>query len=149
NQEMRAEYTYDYNDRRILKQVWPNLPLSTNSPSVISGQPASVVYVSPTFEIRDHDAPTKYIFNGASRIAHVTGSLSSNARIQRFRVFPGWNLCSLAVTATNALTQLASGNPQLVQAAYQWSGAASNWTAVNSGATLPAGTVLWLNAATN
>jgi RHS repeat-associated protein len=44
---------------------------------------------------------------------------------------------------------LASGNPQLLQAAYQWSGTASNWTVVDSGVTLSAGTVLWLNAATN
>ena len=38
------------------------------------------------FEVRDHDQPTKYVFNGASRVAATTGSLSTNTRIQRLRL---------------------------------------------------------------
>src|SRR5439155_25321273 len=57
-----------------------------------------------------HDALpiSKYVFNGATRVASITGSLSANTRIQRLRLYPGWNLCSLAVTASNALQQLNS-----------------------------------------
>ena len=33
NAEMRATYTYDYTDRRILKQVWPK---ATSSPPASS-----------------------------------------------------------------------------------------------------------------
>ena len=122
NAGMRAEYTYDYSGRRITKRVWSK---STHAPSgpATAADPTCVVYVNPTFELRDDDAPTKYVFDGAVRVARVTGSLSANPRLQRLRVYPGWNLCSLAVTATHALTQLSAGNPQLIRAAYRWSAA--------------------------
>lgn len=109
----------------------------------------TTVYPSMYFEVRDHDAPTKYVFDGATRIARVTGSLSNRPRIQRLRVYAGWNLCSVAVTCTNALAQLAAPDPQLIQAAYKWSPASSNWLAVTAGETLPAGTVLCINARSN
>jgi hypothetical protein len=49
-------------------------------------------YVGKHFEVRDHDAPVKYVFNGNTRVARVTGSLSTNERIQRLRLRAGWNL---------------------------------------------------------
>jgi hypothetical protein len=58
------------------------------------------------FEVRDHDAPVKYVFNGATRVARVTGSLASVRRTQRVRVNRGWNLLSIAVSMTNALQQI-------------------------------------------
>jgi RHS repeat-associated protein len=148
NAEMRAEYTYDHSGRRITKRVWSK---STNAPggSVTAPDPTCVLYVNPTFELRDDNAPTKYVFNGAVRVASVTGSLSANPRLQRLRVYPGWNLCSLAVTATNALTQLSAGNPQLIRAAYRWSAGGSTWTAVTANETIPQATVLWISATTN
>ena len=146
NAGMRAAYTYDATDRRISRSVSykPGSPNFTNHTSRLT-----TLYVSRAFEVRDHDAPTKYVFNGSTRIASVTGSLSSNPRIQRLRVQTGWNLCSVAVTASGTLAQLANLNPGLIQAAYQWSSAASNWLAVGANEALPAGTVLWLNASTN
>jgi RHS repeat-associated protein len=146
NATIRAEYLYDFSDRRILKRVWPK---TTNSSATDRSELGSVIYISPTFEIRDHEAPTKYVFNGGTRVARVTGSLSSNPRIQRLRVYPGWNLCSFAVTVSNALSQFNNGNPQLITAAYRWSVTGSNWTAVAASETVGQGTVLWLNAATN
>jgi hypothetical protein len=64
-----------------------------------------VLYPNLHFEVREHDAPTKSIFNGATRVAQATGSLRSNPRVQRLCVYPGWNLCPSSVTATNALCQ--------------------------------------------
>jgi RHS repeat-associated protein len=140
---MRAEYLYDFSDRRIMKRVWP-----TNASSPV-WEPATVLYVSPAFEVRDHEAATKYVFNAGTRVARVTGSLSNNPRIQRLRVYPGWNLCSLAVTAANAMSQFNSANPQLVRAAYRWSTADSSWVTVGANEGLDQGTVLWLYAVTN
>jgi len=57
----------------------------------------TTLYVGKHFEVRDHDAPVKYIFNGQTRVARVTGSLSANERIQHLRLRAGWNLTSLAV----------------------------------------------------
>ena len=108
------------------------------------------VYVNKYFEIRDREAPTKYVFNGDTRVARVVGSLSANTRIQRLQVYAGWNLCSLAVTATNALAQLSTSSPQpAVQAVYTWNNPSQTYISVSPAETLPAGSVLWLKTITN
>src|SRR5205814_5603577 len=87
------------------KRVWSKT--TTNSqPSTLNPQPLAVLYPDKYFEIREHDAPTKYVWNGNTRVARVTGSLNTNQRLQRLRLWPGWNLCSVAVTAANVLQQL-------------------------------------------
>src|SRR3954466_10885703 len=78
----------------------------------------TAVFVNKSFELRDHDQPTKFVFNGATRVAAITGSLSNNPRIQRLRLYPGWNLISLAVAATNVLEQLNSPNAPITTSAY-------------------------------
>ena len=142
NPQMRADYTYDYADRRISKSVTykPGSPNFTNNDPVIN-----TLYVSKSFEIRDHDAPTKYVWTGHTRVAQITGSLSSRPRVQRFRFYSGWNLRSFAVTATAALAQFSDANPQLIVRAYIWSPANSNWTAVGVNETVASGSVLWIN----
>lgn len=69
---------------------------------------ASTIYVGQHFEIRDHDAPVKYIFNGDTRVVRVTGSLPASERIQRLRLRAGWNLVSFTITASNTLQQLSA-----------------------------------------
>src|SRR5262245_57999613 len=78
----------------------------------------STIYVGQHFEVRDHDAPTKYVFNGSTRVARVTRSLTTNFRVQRLRVWQGWNLVSLAVTGTNFLSQIL--NTQSEMSVYPW-----------------------------
>jgi RHS repeat-associated protein len=108
----------------------------------------TTIYVNKYYEVRDHDAATKYVLEDETRIAQVTGSLSANRRLQRLRVRIGWNLCSLAVTATNALTQLSPAGPlPVLSAAYKWDPQASKFALIADGETLPAGTVLWLKSA--
>lgn len=116
-----------------------------------ASQATSTIYPSKCFEVRDHDAPVKYVFNGNTRVVRVTGSLNAtNTRVQRLRLVVGWNLCSLAVTAQNALTQLSTLNSQpVVSAGYQWNPAISAWDTVTTNQTLNAGTVLWVKAASN
>jgi len=143
---MRAEYTYDYTDRRILKRVFLKKKLTEH-------HSMSIIYLSRQFEVRDHDQPVKYVFNGATRVASVIGSLSDRPRLQRLRLWPGWNLCSLAVTATNAVAQLnassAAGTGGVVLAAYHWNPSNVKYDSVSPGQTVAAGSVLWIHASTN
>ena len=107
----------------------------------------ATIYVARHFEVRDHDQPTKYVFNGATRVAEVTGSLSSNPRVQRLRLYPGWNLCSLAVTGP--LSAFGTGTQgEVFSAAFKWNAIAQSWLLVTSNETLGAGTVLSLKAKT-
>ena len=116
---MRAEYAYDYTDRRILKKVIPKNSLApTGGESQGAGAqrteeagPLTTIYIDKYFEVRNHDQPTKYVWNSATRVARITGTLSSNERIQRIRLYPGWNLISLAVEVKDALRQLGSPPP--------------------------------------
>src|SRR4030095_12254392 len=66
----------------------------------------TTVYVGRHVEVRNHDKPVKYVYQGENRVARISGSLTSTPRIQRLRLYQGWNLVSLAVESTNALEQL-------------------------------------------
>lgn len=141
NTEMRAAYTYDYTDRRILKRVWSK---ATNN-SAPSHHPSFVLYPHKYFEVREHDAPTKYVWNGNTRVARVTGSLSVSNRAQRLRLWRGWNLLSLAISfpASALLSQM----PDLH--CYRWSSSGLTWFPVIPTSKLEAGTILWIKASTN
>src|SRR6266498_166898 len=54
----------------------------------------TTTYVNKYFEVRQHDVPTKFVFSGETRVARLTGSLSTNPRNHRLRVLRGWNLIS-------------------------------------------------------
>jgi hypothetical protein len=151
NSEMRAEYTYDYTDRRITKRVgykagapWPSTLPRITPPRT---DDSSVSYPNKYFEVREHDAPTKYVWNGNTRVARVTGSLNTNVRVQRLRVFPGWNLCSLAVSSPSPFW--GEGRGQVLSATFRWNPVTLGWDEVLSSDSLPAGTVLWIQATTN
>jgi RHS repeat-associated protein len=142
DETMRASYRYDYMDRRITRHVLFKGP---------NGQPTNstaTIYVNKHFEVRDAEQPTKYVFNGSTRVAHVTGSLSSAPRLQRMRLATGWNIVSVAVTATNLWGQLEQ-QPSLVQVVYRWDDAANDYTPVTPGQAVAANSVLWIKASTN
>jgi RHS repeat-associated protein len=149
NATMRAEYTYDFTERRIIKRVFPKHSLA---PTGGEGQGegarlTSVLYPDRYFEVREHDAPTKYVWNGNTRVARVTGSLSANLRVQRLRLSPGWNLCSIAIGSPSPLW--GEGRGEVLSAAFCWNPVTLGWDEVLSSDSLPAGTVLWLHAHTN
>jgi len=139
---MRAEYRYDFTGRRIIKRVW-QMPFTNSPPAKLGPQSSAVTYPGKYFEVREHDEPTKYVFNGGTRIARITGSLSPNTRVQRFRLSPGWNLVSLAIGEVRL--------PLIpeIRAIYQWKASTRDWKPVESTASLPVGSVLWIKAATN
>jgi RHS repeat-associated protein len=142
---VRADYTYDYTGRRITKRV------TTKSEGSSFASPASTatVYVGNHFEVRGGEQPTKYVFSGSIRVARITGTLSTNQRLQRIRLEPGWNLVSLAVTPTNLFTQLQSFPVLWGGGAYRWDDSLGNYIPVASGQAVMAGSVLWLKASTN
>lgn len=148
NAEMRADYTYDYSDRRVMKSVFWKRD-STNN--VSKANPGHVLYPDKYFEVREADAPVKYVWNGNTRVARVTGNLATTARVQRFRLFPGQNLIGLAISTTNTVAQFAAGSsvPGAVRSARRWIPESLGWADVLPGTVLPAGSVLWVEAATN
>src|SRR6185503_8539260 len=98
--------------------------------AIASADDTIVIYVNKYFEVRENEAPTKYVWNGDARVGKAAGSLSNNRRLQRFRLFPGWNLCSFAVTAPNALLQLTTrrGKANIaLNAAFKWHSTSSAW----------------------
>jgi RHS repeat-associated protein len=129
--------------------ILPGVLVFAGTLSVLSAE--TTLYVDKYFEVRDHEQPVKYVFNGDTRVARVTGSLSTNSRIQRLRLSPGWNLISLAVAATNAVRQMTNSQFSILssQSVFRWDSSAVNWLPVPPDETLPAGTILWLHAATN
>src|SRR5438445_3988109 len=128
----------------IVRTALATLAVCSSALATTSGQITATIYVGQHFEVRDHDQPTKYVFNGPTRVAEITGSLSANTRIQRLRLYPGWNLCSIAVTGVFP----ASGGENIT-AAYQWEATTGDYSPVALGQTLSAGTVLWLKSRTN
>src|SRR5437879_4080847 len=130
------------------------LVMCSSALATMRAQITAIIYVGRHFEVRDHDQPTKYVFNGATRVASITGSLSTDSRVQRLRLYPSWNLCSLAVGAANALQQFNSlsasgGEGEVVLSAFKWNPLTQGWLPVASNDNLAAGTVLWLEAKTN
>jgi RHS repeat-associated protein len=111
---------------------------------------STTVYVGPHFEVRDHDQPVKYVFEGSTRIARVTGSLSGQPRVQRLRLRTGWNLVALAVTAEDMVGQIergGSGPGPVVSALYR--PVLGAYQQVKPGESVAAGTVLWIKAEVN
>jgi RHS repeat-associated protein len=154
---MRAAYRYDYTGRRVIKRVLqkPFQPPDARQPAQPDpgSSSTSVLYPGKHFEVREHDEPTKFIFAGPTRVARITGSLSSQHRVQRIRLHPGWNLVVLAVTAEDALEQLSSSIPSdggadagLVQSVYQWNPDSGDYSTLEPGHPVSAGTILWIQA---
>jgi RHS repeat-associated protein len=137
NAQMRAEYTYDYTDRRITKRVFPK----TNG--VASTKPDVTLYVDRTFEQREDGAPVKYIWNGDTRVARVTANLNATQRVQRFTLQPGWNLVALAVTLTDGPAQLLTAP---VQQVYRQGPGLGQYSAILPNEAIPAGTILRVQA---
>jgi RHS repeat-associated protein len=140
---------------RLHEHRWPILVIVSGclvacDPAVAdAGRVTTTVYVGHHFEVRDHDQPVKYALNGDTRVARITGPLSGRPLLQRLRLRTGWNLISLAVTATNALQQLASvpGGGDPVQSAYLWNPMTGDYTKLTLEETATAGSVLWIKAA--
>lgn len=139
NATMRAEYTYDYTDRRITKKVTPK------PPATINAEPSTTLYVDRTFELRPGNELTKYVWNGETRVARVTANLHATQRIQRFTLHTGWNILALAVTLSDGDTQLRTGP---VDEVARYAPATHDYHRLTGSETVPAGTLLRVHATT-
>nr|WP_226895456.1 SpvB/TcaC N-terminal domain-containing protein [Luteolibacter marinus] len=138
NERMSARYVYDHSDRRVAKQVTPE-----------AGQPGagvtdSTFYINRYFEIRPGEPPVKYVWNGDTRVARITGTVSSPQRVQRLRLLAGWNLAGLNVAVDPGAFDPAS-HPDLDEAKW-WDADTREWQTLPASEPLAAGTPIWLRA---
>ena len=138
NEKMRAEYIYDYTDRRIVKKVIPKPWIGKN---VSSPRESDTVYIERYFEIRDGQ-PVKYVYAGNNRVARVTGTIDKDAqRIQRLILHPSWNLVAIAIASDSGL-----GDVSNISEAYRWDNEAKEWVKATTSQPVAQGEVLWLFA---
>jgi RHS repeat-associated protein len=146
NSAMVALYAYDYMDRRVTKAVHWKEPAPDQGAVVSELNPAwrktTTHYVNQYFEIRDHDAPVKYVWHDQTRVARVTGLLGGSTRIQQVRLQAGWNVCCLRVGGAFPHLDPAN-NPDIGACAY-WVGTGpdNGYVQVTSSTALPAGAVV-------
>jgi len=139
----RAEYAYDFQGRRTVRRIYRAVETGG-----FEERPASFdLFVNPHFEVRDRDQPVKFVWHGDRRVARVTGTLDPDAaRVQRLRLWEGWNLVSIAVTAADGLAQLTAGAGSTIRAVYRWSPVDNTYVNLSETAGLSAGDVLWIFA---
>jgi RHS repeat-associated protein len=148
NALMRATYAYDYLSRRITKTVhWKQPGLAQGdepSPLNPAWRMTTTHYINRYFEVRNHDASVKYIWNKQTRVARLTASLAATTRIQRLRLHQGWNLvCPLVA---GQFPVLDPANNSKIAACYVLSGSStdSGWAPLTSTTTVPAGMAVWV-----
>jgi RHS repeat-associated protein len=93
--DKNANYVYDYNGQRVIKQV------NDGSSTTLT------YYVSNDYEIRNSQA-VKYIFAGKRRIARIEGNISETidqTAYQTLLLKPGWNFFALTVEPLNSDVQ--------------------------------------------
>ncbi|MDQ1257977.1 MAG: repeat-associated core domain protein, partial [Candidatus Hydrogenedentes bacterium] len=141
---MRARYIYDFNGARTIKKVWTKDPVS----GALSDEPSTVVrYIDKMFEVRDFDQPIKYVYNGDTRVARVTGSLNPDGYwVQRFRVLEGWNLFVMVVRTGDAVAQLGLEKDPNIEAMFGYNAATGKFSRLNASSSLKAGSVFWIKA---
>ena len=146
NGAMVAVYAYDHMDRRITKTVHWKQPAADQGVEVSELNPAwrktTTHYINEYFEVRDHDAPVKYIWHDQTRVARVTGLLGGSRRIQVLRLQEGWNLWCLRVGGT--FPQLDPANNADIGACAYWTGTGpdNGYVQVTASTTIPAGAVV-------
>ena len=136
--KMTARYVYDHSDRRVAKHVTPK-PGQPNA-----GTTDSTFYINRYFEIRPGEPPVKYVWNGETRVARITGTVESDQRVQRLRLRGGWNLAGLEVAAPAGSFDPAT-NPDVTDGTW-WDRSVPSWKPLPAAGILPAGTPLWLKS---
>jgi|GEM_PF-1101119 len=153
NPQMRALYVYDYSDRRITKTIhWKNPgPEKGSQFSSLNSAWRSTAthYINRYYEIREHDAMIKYVWNGPTRVARVTANFGAATMSQNLRLLEGWNLLCLRVGGQFPVLS-PGNNPDIGACTWISGGAKDNGlTQVDAETQLPAGATVWIFARQN
>lgn len=138
----RFLYAYDHADRRVSRRREPRTPNGTGAGEA----PSVVLEVNRHFEVRENEAPTKYVHDGDSRLLQTTGAFTDRPRRQFLRLAKGWNLVALAVDLSPDDPAWQAGMASGIGAMAVWEAGAGRFGALEPGLTLPAGTILWVRA---
>lgn len=131
----------------ILIAIFWRLLVMTGCMGVAQGKVETTIYVNKYFEVRQNEAPTKYVWNDSTRVAQVTGSLSENKRVQRLRLSRGWNLCSVAVSVTNGFQHIMGpDSDKPISIAYRWDPGRDRWDQLLPNSKINADSVVWIHA---
>ncbi|HAM73306.1 MAG TPA: hypothetical protein DCM86_16860 [Verrucomicrobiales bacterium] len=134
---MRADYLYDYADRRVLKQVQAKGGTGPRTASV-------VLFIDTYFELREGVEPVKYLWVGPNRIARTTRDFSSQGtRVQRVPLRAGWTAVASEVAGPWGGGGTGAGGPD--QAAV-WDPTSQLFRPLLPGDPITAGSVLWLHS---
>lgn len=150
NGDMRATYAYDFRDRRVTKTVHWKQPGPEHGPEISSLNPdwrsTTTHYLNRYFEIREYDAPVKFVWNGETRVARVTAAFGAETRIQHLRLRTGWN--HVALTVGGQFPVLDPENNSDIGACAYWAGGdpETDLRAVTATTGIPAGSTLWIYA---
>lgn len=137
---LRAEYTYDYTDRRVMKRVSakkrdPLHPLADLATT-------NTLYIDKFFEVREHGESVKYVWCGKMRVAQSTGTfISGRSRVQRMSLLKGWNLVTLFVDQPSGL-----GVRDGVGTILRWDTTTRIWQTTSAHTSFAAGSVLFCYA---
>lgn len=142
SETMRAEYRYDYTDRRVVKQVWERPSADVPFPELPRDY---ALYVNEHFEVRAPGQTVKYVMHDRNRVARITGAIDPEAeRTQWLSVLPGWNLLALAVDTEDAAVQLGTGTDPAIAGAFLWNREAGAYTMLAETDQIPARAPFWL-----
>ena len=137
---MRAEYSYDHSNQRVIKHV---ISKAENARS----RPETTIYVDEYYEVREYDQPVKYVFQNGKRIARATENLDPLAgRVQRIRYSTGWNLVTVAIDASDTVLQLGLAFDMDINSVHLWDPKTKSYQALNVFSSIPAGSIVWVES---
>jgi RHS repeat-associated protein len=86
-----AHYRYDYQGRRVMKEV------------VSGGLTTWIAYPFDSYEVSNSGPPVKWVLLGQRRVAEITGMAARNReRVQQTLLSPGWNSLTLYVSPSDS-----------------------------------------------
>ncbi len=139
NDSMRAEYRYDHTDRRVSKKV-----TSKGAGGVLAERSTTTLYINRYFEIRDHESPVKYVWQGNTRLVRASGGIDPSVLpLQWLHLRAGWNLVSVSASAESRAKLL--GDDRFTAISW-WDDGNGSWRGLAATASPPDAFVAWIHS---
>jgi RHS repeat-associated protein len=101
-------------------------------------------YINRYYEVREQDAPVKYVWNGQTRVARITGLLGSATRLQQLRLAQGWNHVCVTVAGQFPALDPAQNSDIGSCALFSETAPGNGLVPVIATTPIPAGATLWI-----